>query len=748
MRNLTITSVAAIFVACSATPKDIPPNTRVEPLGRTLPLPGLREQAIAAPVEDPGDFAHSMAVFEDVAAISSSDYPSADEKSSGAVFPYAREQSEWVVHTPVSPPTDAGAVSGFGTALAISNDFLVVSGKTTTEGGVWIYTRANNEWAEEWKRVKPPDNELADQESFGTALALDGNILLIGSPKADGKTDGGDTILDQGAVYVYSYDEKTAEWTSQPTLRPTDGGGGSLFGFSIALRGDLMVVGAPAAGVGSVRTFVRTADTWVEEAPLQSGTGGFFGLTIALGEDHLAVGAPYDGAGSVYGYTRAKGGWRDQKRLNTDDGEEGDLFGYTLGFSSNALFVGAPAAAVDDIHPGRVQAFAIGGLWEERQGRLFAEHDFDLQGFGSAMATVAGSALFVGAGPSAFAYSNILGIQCTADTECESMHCSVEGVCCDAACTGLCESCLAEIQQTKKAKTGVCQPIASGTDPREGCGSSPPGTCGLTGSCDGAGACEFEKYGSRCGDVHCDSSVSSVGVSVCDGKGQCEDSPSVGCAKGYECRGGSCKTSCFTNDDCDTSREYYCLLSTCVSGARCSADSSTMYDSAGTPKDCGRFTCRDGGCLDTCLSSEDCASSFSCDLPTGQCVPESCTETADCAAVAGIHCSRGKCLSGRGCSDDRRTAYDHNGLPSNCTVQLCLDGQCLSECESTSDCSDELFCDPVRHTCVSSFASKPNDSGCSFGSAERIGDVPWPTPLLMAALVAAAAIDRRRKQAS
>ena len=69
------------------------------------------------------------------------------------------------------------------------------------------------------------------------------------------------------------------------------------------------------------------------------------------------------------------------------------------------------------------------------------------------------------------------GAPCGAGSECGSGHC-VEGLCCDTACSGACQSCLA-------AKTGgtdgACAGLPAGTDPENEC----PGSI----TCSGMGAC-------------------------------------------------------------------------------------------------------------------------------------------------------------------------------------------------------------------------------------------------------------------
>jgi hypothetical protein len=119
-----------------------------------------------------------------------------------------------------------------------------------------------------------------------------------------------------------------------------------------------------------------------------------------------------------------------------------------------------------------------------------------------------------------------VGMACNAamnGADCESGHC-VDGVCCDAACTGTCRACT---QAKTGQRTGHCAPIKVNTDPDEECATDDPATCGKTGACDGAGACRRYPDGTTCGTTCCSSTQGQGGgVRPCN----------------YVCRAGMCDT--------------------------------------------------------------------------------------------------------------------------------------------------------------------------------------------------------------
>jgi hypothetical protein len=131
------------------------------------------------------------------------------------------------------------------------------------------------------------------------------------------------------------------------------------------------------------------------------------------------------------------------------------------------------------------------------------------------------------------------GTGCTKASDCTSGHC-VQGVCCDRACTGVCEYC----PRTTDAGTGTCVPVPAGVDPLNACKDDGPSTCGSTGACDGKGACALYAAGMQCGRASCSGSFL-VTAPVCDGRGVCVLGHPASCGA-YACvpELGRCDDAC------------------------------------------------------------------------------------------------------------------------------------------------------------------------------------------------------------
>lgn len=167
---------------------------------------------------------------------------------------------------------------------------------------------------------------------------------------------------------------------------------GDHLGTSVALDGDVLVVGAPGwIGItvtpGRASVYERAGGAWVETATLQAGDGtaqDFFGQSVAVSGDELVVGAygndglcpsdPFCDSGAVYVFRRDPSGWHQVQTLLASDAMPGDFFGAAVALSGDTLVVGAPEDDPFGVHDGSVYVFERGPSgWSQTQ-KLVADH--------------------------------------------------------------------------------------------------------------------------------------------------------------------------------------------------------------------------------------------------------------------------------------------------------------------------------------------------------------------------------------
>ncbi|QDU66712.1 hypothetical protein [Engelhardtia mirabilis] len=213
------------------------------------------------------------------------------------------------------------------------------------------------------------DGDLNSQ--LGYALAVDGTTLVVGA-RFDSSAGPG-----AGAVYVYQW--SPPGWTLETVLTASDAAPNDTFGYSVALDGERLVVGANTADgtvvqAGAAYVFERTGRTWTEQAKLvapQPLVKERFGESCAVDGDTILVGmhvaddvAPV--AGRAYHFEPGPGGWQLVQTFASSGSHVHDHFGLSFALDGDRLLVGARHDDEGGEDAGAVYYF-------ERQAGLFVE---------------------------------------------------------------------------------------------------------------------------------------------------------------------------------------------------------------------------------------------------------------------------------------------------------------------------------------------------------------------------------------
>ena len=198
----------------------------------------------------------------------------------------------WQVETTKLTPTDSAPAQRFGRATAASDDRILVGAPEDAENG----TGAGAAYVYEFgggawsQQAKLLPANPNEFQRFGCSVALDGDIAVIGVPHDD------EVHFDAGAAYVFSYDG--AQWVQDAKLMASDGTYQDQFGTSVAVRGGVIAVGAPLAdrdtdypypNTGAAYVFRHDDVTWIEEAK----------LVRPINPDHASPGAELGAAVSI-----------------------------------------------------------------------------------------------------------------------------------------------------------------------------------------------------------------------------------------------------------------------------------------------------------------------------------------------------------------------------------------------------------------------------------------------------------------
>ena len=262
-----------------------------------------------------------------------------------------------------------------GTSVSISGDTIVVGapgadGNDSQSGSAYVFVKPAGGWATtDVFDAKLTASDGAFSDDFGDSVAVSGDTVVVGAVD----TDGNDS--DSGSAYVFV--KPAGGWpvflNEDAKLTASDGEKGDRFGTSVAVSGDTVVVGAPwddndnGRSSGSVYVFVKPVGGWAdsiyEDAKLTASDGersDEFGYSVAVSGDTIVVGArDDDNHGSAYVFVKPGGGWsvssEENAKLTALDVANGDHFGYSVSISGDTIAVGATG---DDSERGSAYAFA------------------------------------------------------------------------------------------------------------------------------------------------------------------------------------------------------------------------------------------------------------------------------------------------------------------------------------------------------------------------------------------------------
>lgn len=310
--------------------------------------------------------------------------------NSGSVYVFEKEGplTEWI-HSVKVHASDETRQSYFGYSVDIDDNTMVVGAYAypngELDGAAYVFERvgAMGQWIET-KRLEPPD-PVSDL-ILGQDVAISGDTVVVGAPGDSYPCPQTPNICLAGSAYVYSRNAGGAgNWGFVRKLISPDGVAQQLFGMSVALDGDALVVSAPGADPnGAAFVFERDlggTDNWGLRARLdpsdQGPTKGLLGWwpdTIDIREDAVVAGAPTDSrscgggdlrCGVVHVFERDAGGpntWGEATVISppVPDGE--GRFGGSVTVVAPGYFVATQVGPL----PGAAYAFVRteGGAWD------------------------------------------------------------------------------------------------------------------------------------------------------------------------------------------------------------------------------------------------------------------------------------------------------------------------------------------------------------------------------------------------
>jgi hypothetical protein len=316
-------------------------------------------------IEDEAHFGRSVAISGDTIVVGVPDENRA-WSDRGAAYVFERDKggsNQWGEVKKITA-SDSGDDDHFGRSVAISGDRIVVGAYMedgvggTNRGAAYLYWRDEG-GADNWGQVKKLiANDTENYDFFGWSVAISGWIVVVGAKWENGAG------TKRGAAYVFGRNYGGADnWGQMKKLKASNPEDNDEFGSSVAISGDIIVVGASLEdGYGSDRgaayVFYRDEGgdrNWGQVKKLIASTpedGDEFGWSVAISGDTIVGGAPYEDCqgtdhGAIYVYNRNEDGadnWGQVKRRAASDTKDYDNYGKSVSISGDTIVVGTPFA--------------------------------------------------------------------------------------------------------------------------------------------------------------------------------------------------------------------------------------------------------------------------------------------------------------------------------------------------------------------------------------------------------------------
>ena len=292
-------------------------------------------------------------------------------------------------------------------------------------GAAYVFKKnVNGNW-EQLQKIVAQDREIFD--FFGSSVAMAGNTLIVGSPSEDDDENGNNAMQLSGSAYIFEKDGN-GTWHQVQKIVASDRSEESYFGNAVAIDGDRLVVGSfrnepqgepSGSNYGAAYVFEKNSNgVWQEVEKLiapDAAPGDIFGYSVAISNNTVLIGAytesedpngnnTLQAAGSAYFFERAgNGNWDFAQKIVPSDRRALDQFGFSLSLLGNRSLISAitqdyDASGNNNItDTGAAYLFErnSSGVWIETQKIAASDRDFNDQ-FGSSV-SLGPSRLVVGA---------------------------------------------------------------------------------------------------------------------------------------------------------------------------------------------------------------------------------------------------------------------------------------------------------------------------------------------------------------
>ncbi len=300
---------------------------------KLIPSDGAADDEFGYSVDIDGNYAVVGAYMDD---------DNGDE--SGSAYIFYNNAGTWDEIAKLTA-SDGETLDYFGYSVSISGDYVLIGAYGDDDNGLisgagYIFHNSGTSWDE--TKLTITGNDQGDK--LGTSVFIAGDYAVIGAMNDD------DNGANSGAAYIFYYN---SGWAQVDKITSADVAENDHFGSSVAVSDNYVVIGAyhePHPDLnGAAYIFENNSGicTQVTKLTADDGVSGdLFGTSVSIYGDTVVVGAHARDdngttSGAAYVYTDTGTSWSQIFKLLASDGEVGDRLGYSVNISGNSVIIGA-----------------------------------------------------------------------------------------------------------------------------------------------------------------------------------------------------------------------------------------------------------------------------------------------------------------------------------------------------------------------------------------------------------------------
>jgi len=130
-----------------------------------------------------------------------------DDSSSGSAYVFVKPAGGWTnsFQTAKLTALDAAAFDQFGRSVSISGDTAIVGAfgdddAGSFSGSAYVFVKPARGWTNSFQTAKLTASDAAASDLFGNSVAVSGDTVVVGSPRDD------DVPQNSGSAYVFDVD--------------------------------------------------------------------------------------------------------------------------------------------------------------------------------------------------------------------------------------------------------------------------------------------------------------------------------------------------------------------------------------------------------------------------------------------------------------------------------------------------------------------------------------------------------------